>query len=221
MPDRAPALAAAGDEQFLHLPIYRRQRFAADAIISNERSPREVQVVVDGVVRLSLVSRDGRERVLVYLAMGCIFGEQQALAADPADPDETSSATAFADTDCVIGYVKPDDLIARIQTDPKLLRTLLRVTHQKKHQLMGELERAVFQSARSQLAALLSALTRDAREPGAIKISHDRLAQLSGRTRVTIGTQLHALESAGAIRLERSRIVILDPNVLGAIADER
>ena len=157
---------------------------------------------------------------LAYLSRGSIFGEQQALADEPAEP---SAATAFADSHCVVGYIEPTALMAAVQARPELLRVLLRVTRQKKLLLLDELERAAFQSARSQIAAVLSALTHERpvdEPPGAIRMSQDRLARLSGRTRVTVAAQLHALADAGAIRLERSRIVVLDPRLLASIADE-
>jgi CRP/FNR family transcriptional regulator len=209
--------ADAEDEGFLRLPIASTASYAADTHIADDTSAPKIRLVLHGVVRLSVLARDGRERVFAYLPRGSIFGEQRALADAPG---ATSAAMAFADCDCVIGFIEPVELIARIQTEPDLLRVLLRITHLKKKHLVDELERAVFHTARSQLASLLLALARDPADPNAIDISQERLARLSGRTRVTVAAQLHALASAGAIRLERSRIVLIDPYLLGTIAEE-
>jgi CRP-like cAMP-binding protein len=201
---------------FLRLPIACTAQFAPDALITEQDGALKIHVVLSGVVRQSLVARDGRERVVAYLPRGSIFGEQQAFAAQPT----ASTSFTFADTACVIGYIEPDLFIARLQAEPDLLRHLLRITHNKKRQLMEELGRAVFHSARSQIAALLVVLARDPADARVIHVSQERLARLSGRTRVTVAAQLRSLASAGAIHLERSRIIVLDEDLLASLDDE-
>lgn len=203
------------EEWVARLPILRTEEFLPEALILGEGPATYIHVVLHGIVRHSLVAADGRERVVSYLQRGNLFGEQRALAAEPS----SSTSFTFADTACVVGYIDPEEFVAQLQREPDLLRELLRLTHQKKRRLLEELDRAVFGSARSQIAALLLLLAREPGDARVIPVSQERLAQLSGRTRVTVATQLHALAAAGAIRLDRSRIVVCDAAILAELAE--
>ena len=86
-----------GDEDgFLRLPIARKATFQPDAMISGQPPIRAIHLVMEGTVRVSLLARDGRERVLLYLTRGSIFGEQQALAEEDGPTRKTASMTKQA-----------------------------------------------------------------------------------------------------------------------------
>src|SRR5258707_472963 len=85
------------------VPISRRVAYEADAFIVNGCDPDErvAYVVLSGMVRLSLVTADGREQVLVYLPEGSLFGEQAALGRTTV----LSELTAIADEPCEVGHI--------------------------------------------------------------------------------------------------------------------
>src|SRR5690242_3977970 len=90
-PSRDEPGFAAREEAMLHhpldfdwgrtVPIRRRLRFPADAVIASGGEPAErtFYLLLEGTVRLSLMTADGREQAMVYLPRGSLFGEQAAL----------------------------------------------------------------------------------------------------------------------------------------------
>jgi CRP-like cAMP-binding protein len=191
------------------IPMREKLRFAGDALI--ETNPKMVNVVLDGIVRVCLLSGDGRERVLWYLPKGSLFGEQAALGGASMRAD----VFAIADGPCQIGRILAEDILSEIRTNQELFLDIMRVTTQKTSLLVQELERAVFASARVQIACLLSTLGQNT---CCVSMSQERLAHITGKTRVTVAAQLHHLEALGAIRLERSRILIIAPALLAELA---
>jgi len=164
-------------------------------------------VVLEGMVRLSLVVESGQEQVLAYLPSGSLFGEQSALSRRGLD----AQLVAVADEDCVVGKITADDLMDFVLDHPDALIDLMGITGRKTSLFLQALARSSFGTAGARVAVILSALgvNRDQ-----VTISHERLAQLSGLTRVTVAKQLHRLEATGAIALGRSRIVISDTALL-------
>jgi CRP-like cAMP-binding protein len=158
-------------------------------------------------VRLSLLAPDGRERAMLYLGRGMIFGEQAALAQTPL----RAGLVAIADKPCLIGYILPKSILAAVKRNPELIFDVMRITSEKTSSFLEDLSRSAFGSAQAQIATLLSALAEGHEH---VSVSQDRLAHITGLTRITISTQLHQLESRGAIRLERMKIRIVNPELL-------
>jgi len=164
-------------------------------------------VVLDGVVRLSLFVEAGQELVLAYLPTGSLFGEQAALSRRGLD----AQLVAIADDDCVVGKVTANDLTDFVLEHPDALIDLMGITGKKTSLFLQALARSSFGTAGARVATILNALGAKCDQ---VSISQERLAQLSGLTRVTVAKQLHRLEATGAIALGRSRIVISDTALL-------
>jgi hypothetical protein len=49
---------------------------------------------------------------------------------------------------------------------------------------------------------------------GTVPLSQERLAQIAGKTRVTVASALHRLQEMQVIGLERSRILVIDQQSL-------
>jgi len=123
---------------------------------------------------------------------------------------------AIADEDCEIGAIAADEFIDVIAEFPQALGDLMTITSHKTSLFLKALGRASFGSPGARIATILETL--GATQPE-IEISQDRLAHLTGLTRVTVAKHLSQMEAAGAIAMERKRIVILDPERLRAFAE--
>jgi CRP/FNR family transcriptional regulator len=196
------------------VPIARRIAYEADALIVSGCDPDErvVYIVLSGAVRLSLLTADGKEQVLLYLPEGSLFGEQAALG----HTTVLSELVAIADEPCEVGQIRTDDMVAALKARADPLRDIMQVTSEKTSSFLQATARSAFGSARSRVASLLFALSSDRRH---VAISQERLARLCGTTRVTVATQLHQLEQEGAIDIGRSKIVIRDAGKLAASRD--
>ena len=199
------------------LPIRSRRRYPREDLIVGGHPKTAVErnayMVLDGIVRLSLLAIDGKEQVIAYLPRGSLFGEQAALGGRALEPQ----LVALADEDCEVGEIAAADIIELVRDEPTALSGLMEITGQKTSLFLQALVRSSAGSAGPRIATLLETL---AAERGQVAISQERLAALSGLTRVTVAKQLHQFEARGAIQLERSRIVILDVGLLNYLAHE-
>jgi CRP/FNR family cyclic AMP-dependent transcriptional regulator len=208
MQQRPAAAALLG-----RIPLRSRRRYRRDEVIGGGSGvhPDGIQVVLEGRVRLSLVSPDGRERAVLFLSPGCFFGEQVSLGTRPM----RANLLAIADAPSEIGLAQPADLVAAFAREPQLFMDMMAYTTDKKSLILEDLARTLFGSAQTEIAAILVAL---ADENGVVQTTHERLAQISGATRVTVAAQLHDLEAAGLIRLSRAQVHILDLERLSQLA---
>ena len=204
----------AGTALLGRIPLRSRRRYRRDEVIGGGSGvrPDGIQVVLEGRVRLSLVSPEGRERAVLFLSPGCFFGEQVSLGARPM----RANLLAIADAPSEIGLAQPADLATAFAREPQLFMDMMAYTTDKKSLILEDLARTLFGSAQTEISAMLLAL---ADEGGVVQTTHERLAQISGATRVTVAAQLHELEAAGVIRLSRAQVHILDGKRLSQLAD--
>lgn len=191
------------------LPVRRRTTYAAEATIitgADDPAERTALLVLSGTVRLSHVTADGSEQVMIYLPPGSLFGEQAALGRTRVN----ANLVAIADERCDIGHVYADDLAAVLQQGPEPLAALMRITSEKTSLFVEAVARAGLGAARARIGSVLGALRRRHDE---IEITHERLARLCATTRPTVAAELHRLHEQGAIRVQRNRILF--PHGLG------
>lgn len=197
-----------------YFPVKRRKRYDKDALILTGDDVQQcARVLLEGSARMVLSASDGRQRTVAYLSQGSIFGEVAALSKHPL----TADVLVLADGECVVGDIFITDIIDALSGQMSLLPQFLQSVSEKTSSFLEEVAQMAFGTARGQVATILQTL---ATEKTSIEISQEKLAQIAGRTRVTIALHLHELELAGAIRLERSRICIVDPAILASLAKE-
>ena len=132
----------SGLEWLRDIPILSRQRFVEEQVIlsGSDELPRTIHVVLEGVVRLSLLAVDGRERAMLYLGRGMIFGEQAALAQTPL----RAGLVAIADKPCLIGHILPKSILAAVKRNPELILDVMRITSEKTSSFLEDLSRSAF-----------------------------------------------------------------------------
>lgn len=195
------------------VPIRKRAHFEPDDLIADRRDIQDdtLYLVLQGSVRAMLLAKDGRERVLVYLPQGSLFGEQAALSHTKLQAE----LIVRAETGCEIGYLSTVDIVEAVRHKPELIIDIMRITAEKTSLFLQEIERSAFGTAQMQIATILLTLSQGER---CLALTQERLAHLAGLTRVTVGAQLHQLERVGAVRLDRSKIVVLRPDLLTALS---
>jgi CRP-like cAMP-binding protein len=138
---------------------------------------------------------------LAYLPEGSTVGEQRVLSGVPLDVN----IAVFAETPCAVGYVRAEDVWKAVSAHPELVRDLVTNMRRKTMVYLEQLQQAAFEDALSQISTILLSLDDG---DGIVRISQDRLAQLSGKTRRTVGAQLHRLATMGVIDLNRAHVTI-------------
>jgi CRP-like cAMP-binding protein len=163
--------------------------------------------VVEGLVKLSIVSPEGKAATLVGVPSGGWFGEGSMLKTEPRRYD----AVALRETRVAL---MPRGTFNRLlDTSFAFNRFLLNQLNERLAQFiaMVEYERLLEPDAR--VARSLSWLFHPFLYPGGdpkLQVSQEELGYLAGISRQRVNQALGALEKAGLLRLEYGGVVVLD-----------
>ncbi len=179
---------------------------------------RTVYFVNGGRVKISKVTRDGKELTLAYRGPGELFGEIALVEGGPREE------MAEAMENALLTEMERGDFERLIQTQPLLGLRLARLLTQRRRDIENKIENLVFKDVNSKLAELLIRLATefgvdDARGTlVALKITHQEMANLIGSTRETVSLTLSQFKRKGLIRTDGRKVIIADREGLKALA---
>ncbi len=195
----------------------RSHRYRRNQIIFNEGDPgTALYMIVEGRVKMSQSSPDGKERTLALLSPGDVFGEMALL------DEQARSADAVVVEDAELLVVPRKDFLGFIMTQPLAAMSLLVVLTQRLRHTNLLVHDAAFFDVRGRLARVLLDLARadGETEPGGAlvcpRLTQSELASLVGVTRESVNKWLRHYERDGLITRRHGRLVILNPQRLGA-----
>ena len=174
-----------------------------------------LHLVLEGKVKISRSSNDGRENVLAVLGPGEVIGELSLFDPGP----RTATATALTD----LSYVSLDhaDLRPWLGTRPEVAELLLQVLARRLRRTNSALADLVFVDVPGRVAKALLELSDRfgrAQADGELRVEHgltqEELAQLVGASRETVNKALADFAARGWIRLESRAVVLLAPDRL-------
>ena len=183
--------------------------------IFNEGDPGDkLYLVIEGKIKLSSKSPDGRETVQAVLGPGDMFGELSLF-----DPGPRASS-AIAVTDATCAGLSHDALQPWLKQRPEVAESLLRSLANRLRRTNEALGDLVFSDVPGRVAKALCGLGErfgKNRDDGLL-VSHDltqeELAQLVGASRETVNKALADFSSRGWIKIEPRRVIIVDPEKL-------
>lgn len=179
---------------------------------------KTVYFVNGGRVKISKVTRDGKELTLAYRGPGELFGEVALVEGGPREE------MAEAMENALLTEMERGDFERLIQTQPLLGLRLARLLTQRRRDIENKIENLVFKDVNSKLAELLIRLATefgvdDARGTlVALKITHQEMANLIGSTRETVSLTLSQFKRKGLIRTDGRKVIIADREGLKALA---
>ncbi|MBI2239024.1 MAG: Crp/Fnr family transcriptional regulator [Actinobacteria bacterium] len=171
-------------------------------------------VVREGAVRLSALSRGGREVVVACLCAGELFGELALLGEGP------SPVEARALEDTTLLALPVERLRSALASDPDVAAELLGAIAARLRRSTQALQDALLLDAGTRLSRRLCELARDYGAPASegvlvrLLLTQEDLARMVGASRETVNKSLAALSSRGLVRTEGRRYVIPDPDAL-------
>ena len=179
----------------------------------------QMYLVVEGRVRLSVFSADGRLLSFKHAGAGDVFGEIAALDGGP------RSADAVALTRVVVMTLTAERLNQLIEMNPRLARAAIACVCQRLRETSAQAETIALHPVETRLARYLLARVRpsaagDARCRPALldlSISQTELASLIGASRQKTNAALGLLQEAGAIS-RQGRTMVCDAEKLAEIA---
>ena len=187
------------------------------AIFAKGDQGRSLFAVVDGTVKINVVSEDGREIVLGFIKAGEIFGEVSLFDGEP----RTADATAL--TDCRLIVLDRREFIPILHEEPLLALRLLAVLSKRLRRTSRQVEALRFETLGVRLGRALLGLARsqgtaDQLRP-CITITQKELAHLVGVSRESTNKHLRHWEKAGLVSLGKGGCTILDAGAFGRLIE--
>jgi len=163
--------------------------------------------VIDGLVRLSNVSPEGKVATLAGVPSGGWFGEGSLLKSEPRRYD----AVALRDSHIAL---MPRATFARLlDTSIPFNRFLLEQLNERLAQFIAMLEYERLLDPDSRVARCLAWLFNPILYPGLgprVQVSQEEIGNLSGISRQRVNQALQALEKDGLLRVEYGGVTILN-----------
>jgi CRP/FNR family transcriptional regulator, cyclic AMP receptor protein len=171
-----------------------------------------------GRVKISKVTRDGKELTLAYRGPGEIFGELCMLEGGPREE------MAEAMENAMITELARDEFEKLIQAHGMLGYRLTKAMLQRRREVENKVEQLLFKDVNAKLAELLLRLGNEyGVQSGrgtlvALKITHQEMANLIGSTRETVSLTLSMFKKKGLIATDGRKVIISDREGLRALA---
>lgn len=170
-----------------------------------------LMLVVEGAVKIVSTTADGHEGLLNVIKVGGVFGEIALLDGEP------RTADAIAAADCSLLVMDRRDVIPFLEKNPKIAVHLIGALCKTLRRVSDHLESVMFLDAPARLARAL--LRFNGEQGDTVALTQRELGQAIGSARETVNQQLQSWQSQGLVRLEKGRVVILDPQAIENISE--
>ena len=194
---RAPARKSAGELDWTGVRTQRKEYGPAATIFAQGDPATSVMYLMEGVVRLSVLSHAGKEAVVAVLDGGHFFGEG-CLAGQP-----QRMATATAMGPCTIVAVDKQDMTRHLHARPAFADRFLTHMLTRNIRIEEDLIDQLFNSSEKRLARILLLLANFGKEgrpePVVPKISQEMLAEMVGTTRSRISFFMNKFRKLGFV----------------------
>ena len=188
-----------------------RQVYKKDnMILIEEEIGSTMFIILDGRVKISRISDDGREVILSILSEGDFFGEMSIL------DGQNRSANVVTLDDSRIMVIRREDFLQMLHDYPQIAINLLKELAQRLRRSDAQIKSLSLQNATGKVASTLLRIADDSGKIhlGQVEIPRlppqQDLANMAGTSRETISRVLKALTKQGHLRKEGSRLIIKD-----------
>ena len=177
-----------------------------------------VHFLTTGRIKISKVTRDGKELTLAYRTEGDFFGEPCLL---DGGPREEMAEAMDASTTVEIQREALDEVL---RNDGGAAYKFARALIARRKDLESRVEQLIFKDVGAKLAELLLSLGQEhgvLDQRGVVvglKITHQEMANLIGSTRETVSLTLSQFKRKGLIQTEGRRVILADQEGLRALA---
>jgi CRP-like cAMP-binding protein len=171
-----------------------------------------------GRVKISKVTRDGKELTLAYRGPGEVFGELVMIDGGPREE------MAEAMENALITELERSEFERLVQKEGMIGFRLAKVIAQRRREVENKIEQLIFKDVNAKLAELLLRLAteygiEDSRGTlVSLKITHQEMANLIGSTRETVSLTLSQFKRKGLIQTDGRKVILADREGLRALA---
>ena len=184
-------------------------RAAAGGVLYRPGEAAGLHLVVEGLVRVSMASEEGRQVTVRYARRGDVLGV-------PVTVSGSAPVYAQAVTDSVVVTTRPGLLPQLGQRDPRVGLWMAEELAARVGGLLQELAMNTFWPVRRRLARHLLDLAANAQqgETLLVQASHQELADHVGTVREVVARTLRSLRADGYITTDTDGIQVTDPHAL-------
>ena len=189
-------------------------------ILFNEGDPLGgVYFIKSGFIKLYRLSDDGRETIIYLTGPGNLLGLRALISENQCAHHYTEAIT-----DCEIYNMSRKEYFEILSESPEFLVDLTYVFIDRLNHAERRVEGFISQDTPSRIANfLLDVALRFGKKDGKeiilpLPLTHQQISEFVGAYRETATLALHELEKKGAIKLKRSRVIILNLKKLQALA---
>lgn len=201
---RIPFFANCSDNALARTArVAHARTYAPGEVIILEGHPcQAAYFIAEGKMRASRLSPGGREQVLAQLGPGQAFNT-----VPPFRPQGANHATVRALTPATLYVILADDLRRLVGECPELALSIIRDFANRLDHLTNLVEDLSLRTVRGRLARFL---LEHVEETTSQRWTQEEIAAHLGTVRDMVGRTMRAFASAGLVRMDRQRIVLLD-----------
>lgn len=210
-----PLFAALGPADLASIqPLTRLRYYERGEIIALEgEQGGPLRYVRSGAIKLFAISAEGREQVLRLVTAGQIFNTAAALTDGPS----VASAATLEPSEV---YVIPAGELRRLMTvHPQMAQAAVGILASALREVVTLVEELSFHHVDERIARLLLEQEQCSCERcRAHRLTQQELAAVVGTAREVVGRTLQDWQDAGAVRIQRGSIVVLNQERLRSLA---
>ena len=187
-------------------------RVAAGGVLYRPGEVAGLHLVVEGLLRVSMSSEEGRQVTVRYARRGDVLGVPVAVSG-------SAPVSVQAVTDAVTVTTRPGILPVLAQRDPRVGMWMAEELATRVDGLLHELAQNTFWPVRRRLARHLLDLAANAQqgEDLVVRASHQELADHIGTVREVVARTLGTLRADGHLVTAGSVIRLVDPHALAEL----
>jgi len=211
-------ISTAERDQLLSLGVERR--FNDGQLIFQRGDPgNSMMLVLQGQVKISILSEEGKELIFSMIQPGECFGEIALLDGHPRSADATAVGK------CTLYTLTRQDFIPFLESHPRIMLSVIALLCRRIRTLSVLTEQQVFENLPTRLARLLIKLAeiQGVALPAGIriasKLSQQEIGNRIAASRESVNKQLRIWRAEGLLTVEQGYITLLQPTVLKRLAN--
>lgn len=184
----------------------------------SEDSANSIYLLKKGKVKISKISKEGREVILAILGPGEVFGELSITG------QEKREEIAEVTEDAVICKVGISDFESMMEHNPKFNLQVTKLIGFKLKKIQNRLENLIFKTSDQRVKSFIKEtvmelgrdiIGEDNQKVVELRLTQEDIAKLTATSRQTVTTVFNDLEKKGIIKYDRKRIFVRDMKALG------
>jgi len=192
--------------------VFEKTADRAEMVLLEGESAENLYFVASGVVKVFKTSVEGKEQILSIVRPGESFNDVSIF-------DDGPNPASVRTMGPVLLYgIKKSYMEAIIRDHPQIALNVIKVLARRVRHLLSLVEDLSFKHVIGRVAKILLEHIGGemGRGPG---LTQQEMAAMAGTAREVVGRSLKELEEAGAIKLDRHRIIIRDKEALQKIME--